>query len=67
MIGTLIAVILLLIVLGVVLWGVRQLLPLVPMDQPFRTVVSVLITVVAVLIVVYIIAGLLGVVTPVRL
>jgi hypothetical protein len=61
MIGTLLSVILMLIVLGVVLWGVQQLLPLVPMPEPFGRIINVLIVVLVVLVVVYIIAGLLGV------
>ena len=67
MIGTLISVILILIVLGVILWAVQQLLPLVPMPHPIGLIVNVLITVVVVLVVVWIIAGLLGVVAPMRL
>ena len=67
MIGTLISVILLLIVLGVILWGVQQLLPLVPLPAPFHTIINVLVTVIVVLVVVYIIASLLGVVAPIRI
>ena len=67
MIGTLISVILILIVLGVILWAVQQLLPLVPMPHPIGLIVNVLITVVVVLVVVWIIASLLGVVAPIRL
>ena len=66
MIGTLISVILTLIVLGVILWAVQQLLPLVPMPHPIGLIINVLITVIVVIVVVYIIAGLLGVVTPVK-
>jgi hypothetical protein len=67
MIETLVYIILLLIVVGVIIWGVQQLLPLVPMPEPFRRVIYVLLVVVVVLIVVYAIAGLLGVVTAPRL
>ena len=67
MIGTLIGIILTLIILGVVLWAVQQLLPLVPLPHPFGVIINVLITVIAVIIVVWIIAGLLGVVTPLRM
>ena len=66
MIGTLISIILMLIVLGVILWAVQQLLPLVPMPHPFGLIVNVLITVVCVIVVVYIIASLLGAVSPIR-
>jgi hypothetical protein len=67
MIGTLISIVLLLIVLGVIIWGIQQLLPLLPLPAPFHTIINVLITVIVVLVVVYIIAGLLGVVHPLRL
>jgi len=66
MIGTLVGVVLALIVLGVILWAVQQLLPLVPLPHPFGVIINVLITVIAVIIVVWIIAGLLGVVAPIR-
>jgi len=67
MIGTLISIVLLLIVLGVILWAVQRLLPLVPLPHPFGLIINVLITVIAVLIIVWVIASLLGVVSPVRL
>lgn len=60
MIATLIQIILLLIVIGVIWWAVQQLLPLIPLPEPFRRIVYVLMIVILVLIVVYIIAGLLG-------
>lgn len=66
MIGTLISIILTLIVLGVILWAVEQLLPLVPMPEPFARIIRVLIIVVVVLVVVYIIASLLGAVAPIH-
>jgi hypothetical protein len=66
MIATLINIILVLIVLGVVLWAVQQLLPMVPMPEPFRRIINILITVVVILVVVYIIAGLLGAVPMAR-
>jgi Mg/Co/Ni transporter MgtE len=67
MIGTLIGIILLLIVCGVIIWAIQQLLPLIPLPAPFHTIIHVLLVVIVVLVVVYIIAGLLGVVSPVRL
>ena len=67
MVGTLIGIVLTLIILGVILWAVQQLLPLVPLPHPFGVIINVLITVIAVIIVVWIIAGLLGVVTPLRM
>lgn len=67
MIATLIQIVLLLIVLGVIIWGIQQLLPLVPLPAPFHTIINVLVTVIIVLVVVWIIAGLLGVVAPLKL
>jgi hypothetical protein len=63
----LISIILTLIVLGVIIWAIQQLLPLIPLPAPLATIINVLITVVIVLVVVWIIGGLLGVVSPVRL
>lgn len=60
MIGTIIGIIFALVVLGVVWWAVQQLLPLIPMGEPFATIVRVLITVLAVLVVLWVIATLLG-------
>jgi hypothetical protein len=67
MIGTLISIILVLVVLGVIIWAVQRLLPLVPLPAPFHTIIQVLLVVIAVLVVVWIIAGMLGVATPVRM
>lgn len=67
MIGTLISVVLLLIVLGVILWAIQQLLPLVPLPTPIAQIVNVLLVVILVLVVVWVIASLLGVVAPLKL
>ena len=61
MIGTLIGLILLCIVLGVVWWAIQQLLPLMPIGEPFATIIRVLMMVILVIIVVYVIMQLLGV------
>ena len=58
---------LLLIVLGVIIWAIQQLLPMIPLPAPFHTIIHVLLVVIVVLVVVWIIAGLLGVVTPIRM
>lgn len=60
MIGTLIGLIFLIIVLGVVWWAIQQLLPLIPMGEPFRTILRVLLVLILVLIVLYIIMILLA-------
>lgn len=60
MIGTLIGVIFLLIILGVVWWGAQTLMGLIPIAEPFRTIIYVLTVVIMVLIVLYVIAMLLS-------
>jgi hypothetical protein len=67
MISTLISIILLLLVAGVIIWAIQQLLPLIPLPHPFSLIIHVLLVVITVLIIVWIIAGLLGVVTPIRM
>ena len=59
-IGTLIGIILVLIVLGVVWWAIQQLLPLIPLGEPFRTIIRILMTVILVLVVLWVILILLG-------
>jgi hypothetical protein len=61
-IGALLAIVFTLIIVGVVWWGVQQLLPLIPLAPPFRTLVNVLLTVILVLIVLWVILQLLGLV-----
>jgi hypothetical protein len=60
MISTLISIIITLIVVGVIFWAVQTLLPLIPLPEPFRRIIYVLMVVILVLVVVYVIAGLLG-------
>lgn len=60
MLGTLIGIIFVLIILGVVWWAVQQLLPLIPIAEPFRTIIRILMIVILVLIVLWVIATLLG-------
>jgi hypothetical protein len=60
MIGTLIGIIILCIVLGVIWWAIQQLLPLIPLGEPFKTIIRILLVVILVLIVVYVIIALLG-------
>jgi hypothetical protein len=61
MIGTLIGIIFLLIVMGVIWWAIQTLLPLIPLPDPFRTIIYVLMVVIMVLVVLWVIASLLGV------
>jgi len=67
MIGALIGIIVTLIVLGVIWWAIQQLLPLIPLPEPFRRIIYVLMVVILVLIVVYVILTLLGSVAGISL
>ena len=60
MIGTLIGIIIMCIVPGVIWWAVQQLLPLIPIGEPFMTIIRVCLVVILVLIVLYVIMQLLG-------
>ena len=60
MLGTLIGLIILCIVLGVIWWGAQQLLALIPLAEPFATIVRVLMVVVLVLVVIYVLLQLLA-------
>ena len=60
MIGTLISIIITLIIVGVLWWAIQQLLPLLPLPEPFRKIIYVLLVVVLVFIVLWVILTLLG-------
>jgi len=60
MIGTLIGIIIVLIVIGVIWWAIQQLLPLIPLPEPFRRIIYVLMVLILVLIIVYVVLMLLG-------
>lgn len=60
MIGTLISIIFILIILGVLWWGVQTLMGLIPIADPFRTISYVFSVIILVLIVLYVISLLLG-------
>lgn len=51
------------VILGVVWWAVQQLLPLLPIGEPFMTILRVLMIVFMVFVVVWVIASLLGLVS----
>ena len=59
MIGALIGIIFTLIILGVIWWGVQKLMALIPIAEPFKTIIYVLCVIILVLIVLYVIATLL--------
>ncbi len=59
-IGVLISIIVTLIIVGVMWWALQQLLPLIPLAEPFATIIRVLLTVILVLIVLWVLLTLLG-------
>ena len=60
MLGSVIGLLLLIILLGVVWWGIQQLLPLIPLGEPFRTIVRVLLVILLAVIVIWVIIQLLA-------
>ncbi len=60
MIGTLIGIIFACVILGVVWWAAQELLKLIPLAEPFRTIVRVLMILILVLIVLWILSAVLG-------
>ena len=61
MISVLISIIFTLIILGVLWWACQTLMALIPIAEPFKTIIYVLMVVIMVLIVLYVISELLGV------
>lgn len=59
MVGTLIQIIFAVIIMGVIWWAIQQLLPHIPMGEPFRSILRVLMVVVLVIIILWIIWQLL--------
>lgn len=59
-VGAIIGIILVLIILGVVWWAIQQLLPLIPLPEPFARIINVLLILLLVFIVIWIILVLLG-------
>ena len=59
-IGTLVGIIVGLIIMGVIWWAVQQLLPLIPLPEPFRRIINILMMVILILVVVWVILVLLG-------
>lgn len=56
-----IGIIFVLIILGVLWWALQRLMALIPIAEPFRTIIYVLCVVILVLIVLWIMAQLLGI------
>ena len=61
MIGTMIGIILVLIIIGVVWWAITQLLPMIPLPEPFARIIYVLMVLLMVFVVIWVIITLLGV------
>ena len=59
-IGVLVSIIITLIIVGVIWWAIQQLLPLIPLGEPFKTIIRILLTVILVLIVLWVLITLLG-------
>ena len=57
---SLLSIILTLVVLGVIVWAVREIVAVLPLDATIRRVVDVLVLVVVIVIVVSVLARLLG-------
>lgn len=60
MIGTIVGLILLCVLLGFVWWAAQQLLALIPLSEPFATIVRVLLVLLLVVIVIYVLSVILG-------
>ena len=60
MIGTLIGIIFVLIVMGVAWWAAQTLMNLLPIAEPFKTIIYVAMVLILVCIVLYILAMILG-------
>lgn len=60
MIGTLIGLIIVCIIAGFVIWAAQQLIALVPMGEPFVTLVRILIYAIVLVVIIYAIIVLLG-------
>lgn len=60
MIGTILGLIFLLVILGVIWWGAQQLLALIPLGEPFPTIIRILMMIIIVIIVIYVLMVLLG-------
>lgn len=61
MIGTIIGLIFVLIILGVIWWGAQQLLALIPIGEPFPTIIKILMTIIIVIVVIWVLIVLLGI------
>jgi hypothetical protein len=61
MIGTLIGLIFLLIILGVLFWAAQSLVALIPLSEPFATIIRILFILITVLVVIWVLIIVLGI------
>ena len=64
MIATLLHILIVLIVLGLLWWAVTKILGVLPIAEPFRTVIYVILVLIACFIVLYLLLPLLGMSMP---
>ena len=62
MIGALIGILFLIVLLGVGWWAIQTLLALIPLAEPFRTILHVVLVLILVVIVLYVITVILNLV-----
>jgi hypothetical protein len=60
MIGAIVSLIFLIVLLGVLFWAGQRLLALIPLAEPFKTILYVLIVLLTVVIVLYVLSVILG-------
>lgn len=60
MIESIIYLIAVLLIVGVIWWGVNQVLGVIPVPEPIRTVIHVLLIVLLCIVVIYVLLGLVG-------
>lgn len=60
MLGTVIGLIITVILLGVAWWAFKRLVGLIPIEEPFKTILDVLVVVLMVVVVIWVIVTLLG-------
>lgn len=60
MIGTLMGIIFALIIAGVIWWALQEIMKVVPIAEPFRTLIRIVAIVILVIIVLWVAAALLG-------
>jgi hypothetical protein len=60
MIGVLISLIIVVLVIGFLFWAFQQLLPLIPVAEPFTTILRILVAGIILIVVIWFIMVLLG-------